>query len=183
MPELRMATGYEEQGYAAGKAAGSWITDGNTDTATYRWILKGIEEGDPEVMDLQPSPLSGEWAGESIPEIIAGYADMTAEQADAACDSYEQGFSQGFWETVEHDCRVQVDVTVPLLDREGRYRVENWPAVAVYVTDQYSDRAVVIMVGDDREHDVDTSDLVTIGDNDYCGECGQIGCQCSVWEG
>ena len=21
------------------------------------------------------------------------------------------------------------------------------------------------------------------GQGDYCGECGQIGCQCSVWEG
>jgi len=174
---------YEQEGYAAGKAAGSWVTDGNTTMSEYRAILAGIESGDPEIMDMQPSPLSGEWAGESIPELIAGYADMTADEQDAACDSYEQGFSQGFWDTVEQDCRYQVDVSVPLLDRDGRYKVENWPQVAVYVTDQYSDRAIVIMVGDDREHDVDVSDLVPISDSDYCRECGQIGCQCSVWEG
>ena len=42
--------------------------------------------------------------------------------------------------------------------------------VAVYVIDQYSDRAIVIMVGDDTEHDVDVSELVPISDSDYCGE-------------
>ena len=174
---------YEREGYAAGKAAGSWVTDGNTSVDEYRAILAGIESGDPEIMDMQPYPLSGEWAGESISELIRGYNNMTPEAQDAACDSCEQGFSQGFWDTVEHDCRVQVDVTVPLLDRSGRYRVNEWPAVAVYVTDQYSDRAIVIMVGDDTEHDVDVSELVPISDSDYCGECGQIGCCCSVWEG
>jgi hypothetical protein len=134
-------------------------------------------------MDLQPYPLSGEWAGESIPELIEGYEDMTPEDQDAACDSYEEGYGQGFWDELERVCRLQVDLTVPALDRERRYRVEGWPAVAVYVHDQYSDRAVVVMVGDDREHDVEVSELVPIGDSDYCGECGQIGCQCSVWEG
>ena len=174
---------YEREGYAAGKAAGFWVTDGNTSVVEYRAILRGIEEGDPQVMDMEPSPLSGEWAGESIPEIIEGYADMTDEQADAACTEYEEGFSQGFWDEVERSCRLQVDLTVPMLDRDGRYRVEGWPAVAFYVTDQYSGRAIVVMVGDDTEHDVDISELVPISDNDYCGECGQIGCQCSVWEG
>ena len=176
---------YEQEGYAAGKSAGSWVTDGNTSVREYRAILAGIESGDPEVMDMEPSPLSGEWAGESIPEIIEGYADMPDDgvEQDAACTEYEQGFSQGFWETVEHDCRVQVDLTVPALDRSGRYRVNGWPAVAVYVVDQWSDRATVVMVGDDTEHDVDVSELVPIGEGDYCGECGQIGCCCSAWEG
>ena len=134
---------------------------------------------------MEPSPLSGKWAGESIGELIRGYNDMPDDgvEQDAACTSYEQGFSSGFWEQVEKDCRYQVDVTVPALDRSARYRVNDWPAVAVYVTDQYSDRAIVIMVGDDTEHDVDVSELVPIGEGDYCGECGQIGCSHSVWEG
>lgn len=167
---------YEQEGYAAGKAASSWVTDGNTTAAEYRAILAGIESGDPEIMDIQPSPLSGEWAGESIPELIRGYSDMTPEQQESACDSYEQGFSSGFWEQLENDCRVQVDLTVPPLDRDGRYRVEGWPAVAVYVVDQYSDRAIVVMVGDDTEHDVDATELVPIDEDDYCAGCGQIGC-------
>ena len=35
----------------------------------------------------------------------------------------------------------------------------------------------VVMVGDDRVHEVDPDDLIVIDDLDYCAECGQIGCQ------
>lgn len=35
---------------------------------------------------------------------------------------------------------------------------------------------VAVMVGDDREHIVDVSDLTILADEDYCHECGQIGC-------
>lgn len=101
----------EQDGYAAGRSAGSWVTDGNTSVSAYRALLAGIEEGDPQVMDLQHSPLSGEWAGESIPELIDGYNDMTPDEQDAACDAYEQGFSQGFWDELERSCRAQVDTT------------------------------------------------------------------------
>jgi hypothetical protein len=34
----------------------------------------------------------------------------------------------------------------------------------------------VVMVGDDREHEVDPDDLVMLDDDDYCSSCGQIGC-------
>jgi hypothetical protein len=33
-----------------------------------------------------------------------------------------------------------------------------------------------VMVGDDYEHIVDVDDLTPLGENDYCGGCGQIGC-------
>jgi hypothetical protein len=39
-----------------------------------------------------------------------------------------------------------------------------------------TDRAIVVMVGDDRKHTVDVEDLEALPDEDYCGECGQIGC-------
>lgn len=81
-------------------------------------------------------------------------------------------------------------------DDSPRYRVEGWSAVAVrYVgreTERYWDldegidwdepaeretgNAVIVMVGDDRRHAVDPSDLVRIDSEDYCGGCGQIGC-------
>lgn len=38
------------------------------------------------------------------------------------------------------------------------------------------DRVIVVMVGDDREHVVDIGDLTALNDDDYCTECGQIGC-------
>lgn len=161
-------------GSDAGKGSASWIEI--DDVAAARWILKGIADGDPEVMDIQPSPLSGEWAGKSIPEIIDGYNDMSDEDAEQAADAYEEGFSQAFWATLEDRAAALVEIDGPTLDREGRYRVDGWPAVAVYVHDQYADRAVVVMVGDDREHDLDASDLTAICEDDYCPGCGQIGC-------
>lgn len=40
-----------------------------------------------------------------------------------------------------------------------------------------SDEVVrAVMVGDDREHLVDVSDLTVLADDEYCGVCGQIGC-------
>ncbi len=34
----------------------------------------------------------------------------------------------------------------------------------------------VVMVGDDRVHEVDADDCTPISDGEYCGSCGQIGC-------
>lgn len=42
--------------------------------------------------------------------------------------------------------------------------------------DTESGQLIVVMVGDDRRHTVDASDLTPISDEDYCSECGQIGC-------
>jgi len=80
------------------------------------------------------------------------------------------------------------------IDMDGRYRVDGWPGIAVWVKqwpyierdydfdlDEYfdfphDDRAIVVMVGDNREHMVDVDDLTKIEDDDYCHSCGQIGC-------
>jgi hypothetical protein len=35
---------------------------------------------------------------------------------------------------------------------------------------------ILVMVGDDREHSIDPDDVSALGENDYCHECGQIGC-------
>lgn len=37
-------------------------------------------------------------------------------------------------------------------------------------------RIVVRMIGDHERHVVDVSDVTPIAREDYCGECGQIGC-------
>ena len=54
-------------------------------------ILGGIEDSDPRVMDLCRSPLSGEWAGESLKEI---FGRMPSE---STMENYETGFSDGFF--------------------------------------------------------------------------------------
>jgi len=37
-------------------------------------------------------------------------------------------------------------------------------------------RVLAVMIGDDYRHRVDPDDLTPIAREDYCGECGQIGC-------
>ena len=46
----------------------------------------------------------------------------------------------------------------------------------VLVETEDFDWAVMVMVGDDREHIIDISDLTPLDDDEYCRECGQIGC-------
>ena len=96
---MEYMTEYQRQGYERGKSAGSWVFDGNTKDETYRWVLAGYDDSDPEVMDLCPAPLSGEWAGESISELF----DLPVGQdypTDEELSDYENGFCAGFWEVV-----------------------------------------------------------------------------------
>ena len=42
--------------------------------------------------------------------------------------------------------------------------------------DDVGGRVRVVMVGDDKVHIEDLSDLTRLDDLEYCAECGQIGC-------
>lgn len=99
---------YYDEGYKLGQASGSWVFDGNTNHETYEQVRKGYDEGDPEVMDLCPNPLSGEWSGESIPEIFGlNTGDMWPNDDDL--EAFEWGFGTGFWDTVLKACAYQLD--------------------------------------------------------------------------
>lgn len=37
-------------------------------------------------------------------------------------------------------------------------------------------RVLAVMVGDDKQHEVDIADLTPLAEGAYCGCCGQIGC-------
>ena len=60
-------------------------------------------------------------------------------------------------------------------DDEGEYfgpdgsHPEDWEEVP-------TGRLTCVMVGDDREFHFDPEDLTKIDRDDFCGECGQIGC-------
>jgi hypothetical protein len=102
----------EEKGLADGRAAGSWVTDGNTTQATYRWLLTGIEDGNPEIMDSLPSaPLSGEWSDGMTPRKVLDQYGVSEDdyEADDILNAYEDGFSRGVVDEVERACRYQLD--------------------------------------------------------------------------
>jgi len=85
-------------GYDHGRNAGSWVFDGNTTEETYRWFLKGLEDGDPEVLDRLPtSPLSGEWADSYSLADLADDLDIDQEDDgfDDLCWEYEGGYAMG----------------------------------------------------------------------------------------
>ena len=78
-------------------------------------------------------------------------------------------------------------------DFHSRYRIEDYGGVAWYVVgyektrdEDYEwtgiehenrERVVAIMVGDDRRFTFDVDELIKIDDEDYCPECGQLGCK------
>ena len=66
--------------------------------------IKGIDDGDPAVLDLCPNPLSGEWAGESLKEIFGRFP---TEQMMA---NYEQGFQEGFFDTMRNRAEQELNV-------------------------------------------------------------------------
>lgn len=87
-------------GEGSGRAAGSWAAPG--DPITAQAILDGYDDGDPEVMDMCPSPLSGEWAGGSLTEL--GLENAPEE----LLSRYEEAYSDGFWAEVISSAQYQV---------------------------------------------------------------------------
>jgi hypothetical protein len=97
-------------GMETGRAAGSWVIDGNTTVERCGRIIDGFNEVDPAIMELEPSPLSGEHSGELTPLDVLQHcgADGDLEEYQDLIDSFEDGFSEGFWDTVIAAARYQV---------------------------------------------------------------------------
>jgi hypothetical protein len=84
------------------KNAASWVFDGNTEDATYRRVLKGIEDGDPEIMDALPCvDWSGQWADgpnwndelrAAILEVLENDEELTEEALKD--DDYDDIFNE-----------------------------------------------------------------------------------------
>lgn len=60
-------------------------------------------------------------------------------------------------------------------DEEGN---EVWADSDESEEEEDTDRAVVVMIGDDRHHTVDAEDLTELAEDAYCPGCGQTGCHC-----
>lgn len=63
----------------------------------------------------------------------------------------------------------------PFLPRGAHITVEGSGA-AWWVLGTRDDRVLTRMVGDDRDQDVDREDVRLIEREDFCGQCGAIGC-------
>jgi hypothetical protein len=96
----------DKLGRERGHAAGTWVIDGNTSEDIARAIVKGYEDGEPEVMDMQPAPLSGEWADDpTVKTVLRDIADEAGDEIDADSESdlldiFEMAYSDGYWNEI-----------------------------------------------------------------------------------
>jgi hypothetical protein len=98
-----------------GKAAASWVFDGNTTDENYRATLAGIENGDPQVMDAYRTPdLSGEYSGDYTDQDLAADLglDQDSDSLDDAATAYLDATSEAFWSEVERIAREHVSQTL-----------------------------------------------------------------------
>ena len=101
-------------GKEAGLAAASWFFDGNTAESYYRFVLVGMDDGIPEVMDMLPGGwLSGEFADTPTPNSlmrdlgVEPYTDEYDASVDALCQAYEQAADDASYEEIERVARYQ----------------------------------------------------------------------------
>jgi hypothetical protein len=103
----------ERLGRELGHSAGTWVIDGNTTQETARSILDGYNDGDPAVMDMAPSPLSGEWAdGPFLPDVleqITGERDYAGDDTDDLLIALEDAYSDAYWAEVIRSAQAIVD--------------------------------------------------------------------------
>ena len=96
----------EELGRDAGKAAASWVFDGNTPEEEYQRVLRGIEEGDPAVLGATEPPAIGPAAGYDQDDLAR---DLGIEPADRALpravSAYAGAFTGAFWQETERAAR------------------------------------------------------------------------------
>ena len=64
----------------------------------------------------------------------------------------------------------------PEFPRGTNVRVEGYGGVAWWVRHVLDGQVVCRMVGDDRDFSFDRSELSPLAREEFCGECGQIGC-------
>lgn len=85
---MNMTSEARDLGKAYGRGAGSWVIDGNTTVAAAARILKGYDDGDPEIMDLCPSA----WGNGMTPFTLAESMDLRAKPLSAAWEEMRQEF-------------------------------------------------------------------------------------------
>lgn len=106
------------EGHQRGQDAASWFFDGNTSRETYAEILKGIQDGDPAVLDRLPSAdLSGEWADSPTPQTLYDVLSMneaeTERFGDEVCSAFEQAYGSAVQDVLEREAMsmLEQDVT------------------------------------------------------------------------
>lgn len=98
-----------------GATAASWVELNEDNAAAF---LKGIDDGDPAVLDTLPAPdLSGQFADGYTTRQLALDAgmndDIDADEYDDILSSLGDAYDEGFSEAVEHEVTRRAQIYVP----------------------------------------------------------------------
>lgn len=93
-----------QAGTTYGKNAAAWAIEPERSTREQmQRALKGIEDGDPHILDAFAEPnLSGEQQDAPTPASVAAEAGLEPEDDNtAACEAWEEAARSAFWGEVE----------------------------------------------------------------------------------
>lgn len=101
-----------QDGAVYGSNAATWywdMADADTGLSDYRKVLKGIRDGDPEIMDtFTYADLSGQHADAPTPQSLYEELDMNDKQieryGEKVCQLWEDSFNTAYQESVEQSC-------------------------------------------------------------------------------
>jgi hypothetical protein len=90
-----------------GKNAAGWVFDGNTPRERYAAMLKGIQDGDPKIMDSVNEPRLGD--GGYTTQVLLDDTGWTPaaglEIAGQIGETYGMDITTAFWHEIERTCR------------------------------------------------------------------------------
>jgi len=96
----------EELGRDAGKAAASQVFDGSTPDEAYQRVLRGIDDGDPAVLDAVEPPAIGPGAGYTEDDLARDLGIDPRDRAlPRAVSAYADAFTGSFWQETERAAR------------------------------------------------------------------------------
>jgi len=96
----------EELGRDAGKAAAGWVFDGSTPGEAYQRVLRGIDDGDPAVLDAVEPPAIGPAAGYTEDDLARDLGIDPRDRAlHRAVSAYADAFTRSFWQETERAAR------------------------------------------------------------------------------
>jgi len=90
--------------YDMGRNAATWVSPNDKQQA--QRILTPLNDGDTEVLKTLSPPnwLSGEWAGESMTELLALTGDERADDIDDMASHFEEVADNAYWLEIERVC-------------------------------------------------------------------------------
>ena len=96
----------EELGRDAGKAAAGWVSGGSTPDEAYQRALRGIQDGDPAVLDAAGPPAIGPAAGYTEDDLARDLGIDPRDRAlPRAVSAYADAFTGSFWRETERAAR------------------------------------------------------------------------------